>query len=191
MRVHLSNTECAQFTHQQRLHSDVILTTAQTIKADNPLLNVRQEGQDATKKVIAILDRQLQLIGQELVLSHAKHCHIFYDKQLPITRTFAQCTYHAVPVIQGKLCLLSVCKVLGELGYHDVWVEAGGKLFSALHRAKLVDTTYVYLVPTVLGDKALSAYHDALIFEDKHRITWQAYSDNMVMRVDWLREKEC
>ena len=87
--------------------------------------------------------------------------------------------------MDGQLHLGSVIKILGELGFHDVWVEAGGQLFSALHALHLVNRTYIYLVPKIVGDKAVIAYRNDQFFENKHQIYWQAKSDNMVMQVDW------
>ena len=190
-RSQLSNAACAEFTHQQRLYTDVILTTARTILADNPLLNARVEGKPAIGKTLAILDSKLRLTGDESVFQHAKQCHIFYDESLKITNSIEQATYHPISTSQGKLDLHLLMNRMGDIGFHDVWVEAGGKLFSELHDLKLVNTTYFYLVPKILGEKAVCAYHSATIFERKHRITWQAEGDNMVMRVDWALEDVC
>lgn len=191
-KLQLSNAECAKFTHEQRLYTDVILTTARTILADNPFLNVRLNdmcdltiNNRETGKVLAIIDRQLQLTGRELVFSKAKQCLIFHDESLPISQKIDKCSYHAVPVVDGQLCLVSVIKILGEIGFHDVWVEAGGKLFGALHALRLVNRTYIYLVPKVVGEQAVSAYHNDQFFENKHQINWQAKLDNMVMQVEW------
>ena len=190
-RSQLSNAACAEFTHQQRLYTDVILTTARTILADNPLLNARVEGKPAIGKTLAILDSKLRLTGDESVFQHTKQCHIFYDESLKITNSIEQATYHPISTSQGKLDLHLLMNRMGDIGFHDVWVEAGGKLFSELHDLKLVNTTYFYLVPKILGEKAVCAYHSATIFERKHRITWQAEGDNMVMRVDWALEDVC
>ena len=74
---------------------------------------------------------------------------------------------------------------LGKLGYHDVWVEAGGTFFSALHLAGLVNRTYLYLVPSLLGSAASDVYQDALMFGRAHTVTWQAMGDNMMAIFEW------
>ncbi len=190
-RLQLSNVDCAKFTHEQRLLTDVILTTARTILADSPSLNVRAPGDVEIGKTLAIIDRRLQLTGDELVFKKAKHCHIFHDESLAISKKIKQCVYHSVPVSQEQLCLTSVIKILGETGYHDVWVEAGGRLFSSLHDLGLVNRTYVYLAPKIIGEKASSAYYNDLFFDRKHQIHWQAKGNNMVMRIDWESEDRC
>ena len=74
---------------------------------------------------------------------------------------------------------------LGELGYHDLWVEAGGAVFSTLHQEQLVDRTYLYLVPTLLEDNAISAYQKSRLFDRDHTISWRAMGDNMIACIDW------
>ncbi len=183
-RVALSNASCAGFTHQNRLHSDVILTTARTINQDNPLLNVRLPDGEVAKP-LAIIDSRGTLNQGAKVLATAKHCHIYHDEQHPIDMPLPNCSYHAMPTSRGQLDLDAVIRHLGSLGYHDVWVEAGGILFTALHQARLVNKTYVYITPNVLGKEAISAYQHADIFNQASNITWQAMGNNVIASFDW------
>ncbi len=193
-RVYLSNALCAEFTHKNRLHSDVILTTARTINQDDPLLNVRLPNIQVAKDV-AILDSRATLNPNAKIVKTAKHCHIFYDEQCQIYSLPPNTTGHPVQAMQGLLNLEAMICELGRLGYHDVWVEAGGTLFSALHLARLVNRTYIYIVPTILGSSALSAYHHPDIFNQACDISWQAMGDNMMASIDWsdnpIQEKLC
>ena len=95
-----------------------------------------------------------------------------------------------MPAALGRLDLKAVIHHLGHLGYHDVWVEAGGELFNALHQAGLVNRTYVYLVPRILGLAATPAYQNIDMFNAPALVTWQALGDNMVARFDW-QEGSC
>lgn len=187
-RAILSNSLCAEFTHQHRLHSDVILTTARTVNKDDPLLNARVQNNN-TAKSIAIIDRKLTLNPQATLFKHAKHCHIYHDINVATPASTPAISYHGMPTNgQDELDLAAVIEHLGSLGYHDVWVEAGGKLFNALHQAKLINRTYVYLVPKILGESAVNAYHDADIFQNKHTTTWNAMGDNMIAQFDWQED---
>src|SRR5262249_46933123 len=78
-RCYLSNAECSKFTHINRLHSDVILTTAQTINLDDPLLNVRLEGKEYSK-VLAIIDSHLSMNNEANIFKTATHCHIYHNE---------------------------------------------------------------------------------------------------------------
>lgn len=183
-RVYLSNALCAAFTHEQRLQTDIILTTARTVNADNPLLTARLPERTCAK-TIAILDRNGTLNRDALALKHATHCHIFHDSRLSRVEKYPNCTYHPIPVIDETLDLTAVFQQIGLLGYHDVWVEAGGVLFTALHAQQLVHRTYVYIVPAVLGEKALSAYNQSGLFDHPVQRRWQAMDDNMLLQLDW------
>lgn len=186
-RVYLSNELCAEFTHKKRLHSDIILTTARTVNQDDPLLNVRLLGADVAKPV-AIIDSRATLNPSAKVFKTAKHCHLYYDEHNPGHITYGNSSCHAMPAAQGLLDLEAVINHLGQLGYHDVWVEAGGTLFSALHLAQLANRTYIYIVPTALGSTAVSAYHHSDMFKQACKVTWQTMGDNMVASLDWVTE---
>lgn len=184
VKTQITNQACSELTHHLRQHSDVILTTAKTTLIDNPLLNARI-GTEERAKNIAILDRQLILTGEEHVFKHAKAVHVFYDKQLTPQNRISHCIYHPVSADNFALNLNEVFENLGALGYHDLFVEAGGQLFSALHHAKLVNTTYFYIAPAIFGPDAPHACNTGEWFQHAHRVTWMPQKDNMVMRVDW------
>ncbi len=166
-RVQLSNAACAEFTHKARLHTDVILTTARTIQQDNPLLNARI-GSNVISKPIAVLDRQKQLPPAAYIHTTAKSLQLF----------------HGAPDA-CEIDLKAVLDDLGQTGYHDVWVEAGGLLFSALHREKLVQRTILYIVPVQLGDEATPLYHGDRLLEGAEKVTCDALDDNFKLTLDW------
>lgn len=182
-QVSISNASCAEFTHQKRLHSDVILTTVRTVNQDNPLLNARLSNTSVAKPV-AIIDSRGTLNPKAKLLTTAKHCHIYHDENHQID-ALPNCVYHAMPTNKGQLDLEAIIRHLGSLGYHDVWVEAGGNLFTALHQARLVNKTFLYIAPTILGQEALSAYQQADIFNHASNITWQAMGNNVIASLDW------
>jgi diaminohydroxyphosphoribosylaminopyrimidine deaminase/5-amino-6-(5-phosphoribosylamino)uracil reductase len=186
-RFILSNSKCSEFTHKLRAASDVILTSSRTIQQDNPRLNVRLNNREQAKPV-AIIDRNLGLNEHALIFSTASHCHIYHD-QGETTPTklnhYPNSTYHPMPASQGKMNLGAIIAHLGELGFHDVWVEAGGAIFSALHKEGLVHRTYLYIVPIYLGEKAVSAYQNMELFDCRHKVSWHEMGDNMVACIDW------
>lgn len=89
-----------------------------------------------------------------------------------------------MPAREGQLNLEIIINYLGHLGFHDVWVEAGGNLFSALHRENLVQRTYLYLVPTVLGENTTPAFYGDSLFTSKKRFHGK-YKLIMSLRV-WI-----
>jgi diaminohydroxyphosphoribosylaminopyrimidine deaminase/5-amino-6-(5-phosphoribosylamino)uracil reductase len=185
--VCISNALCSEFTHKKRLHSDVILTTARTINKDDPLLNIRLLGENIAKPV-AIIDSRSGLNPAAKLFTTAKYCHIYHNDHPPTQEIHPNATRHAMPTTQGLLDLEAVINHLGSLGYHDVWVEAGGTLFSALHLARLVNRTYIYIAPTVLGSGAVAAYHHVDMLNQPCKVAWQAMGDNMIASLDWMTD---
>jgi diaminohydroxyphosphoribosylaminopyrimidine deaminase/5-amino-6-(5-phosphoribosylamino)uracil reductase len=184
-RIAISNACCAVFTHQQRLYSDVILTTARTVNQDNPLLNARLENREVAKS-IALIDVHGTVNPEATLFKTAKHCHIYTASQSLPKEGYANRTYHVLPSKHGLLHLDLLLQHLGELGYHDVWVEAGARLFNALHAARLVNRTYLYVAPTIIGDRAVSLYHHEPIFNQANKVTWRAMGDNVMAVLDWM-----
>jgi len=167
-RMALSNASCAEFTHQERLHTDVILTTAKTVQCDNPLFNARV-GEQVVAKPVAVLDRTRCLNASAHIHQTAKHLHV----------------YHGKPH-EEQLNLKAILEDLGRIGYHDVWVEAGGTLFNSLHQAGLVQRTYLYLVPTILGTQAVSLYGQDNSLVNAKNIAWEPMGDNLKVTLDFL-----
>lgn len=198
--VQLSNEACAAFTHQQRKNTDIILTTAKTIMADDPQMTARLIKKSFAKP-LAVIDPHLSLNYHEKCFQLPRDVHVFYHQDLTPPAMTKSIMFHGVGraanashelmlgqgpayVLDG-LALQAVLRQLGKLGYHDVWVEAGGKLFSALHEAKLVNRTYVYLAPTLMGDKAIPAFHSSELFSRPHDITMTLKNNNLISCFDW------
>lgn len=181
-RTQISNAVCEEFTQKMRLASDVILTTARTVHLDNPKMNVRLQG-SAQAKSVAIIDRTLSLSGKEQIFQTADHCSIYHSCNDKIA--YPNSSFYQVPEKDGTIDLAAVMAHLGGLGFHDVWVEVGGILFTALHKQGLVDRTYLYIAPKSLGPQALSAYLSPDIFDRQHTVSWQAMGDNMMACFDW------
>lgn len=186
--IKLSNKLCEQFTHQQRAKTDIILTSAQTVKHDNPKMNVRLD-QKEQQKPVAIIDSHLSLENTAAIFSEAKQCHIFYCDQKAKPKGYPNSSYHMMPMKNGLMDLDAVIKQLGALGYHDVWAEVGGTLFSSLHQDGLVHRTYLYIVPTLLNQDAISAYQQNGVFDKQHTVSWQIMDDNIILCLDWSDEK--
>ncbi len=184
----LSNEACKTFTHQLRRQADLILTSAQTINTDDPQLNVRLDGHHESKH-LAVVDQHLKLNMDACALKLARHTHVFHSAAIPSPESRECVSFHPITVRQDHLDLEAILTVLGGLGYHDVFVEAGGGLFSALHKAGLVHRTYIYLVPMTLQTEATSAYPVDDVFQPGARISWLEMKDNMILCLDWPEDR--
>lgn len=185
-RIALSNDKCNEFTHKQRLATDAILTTSRTVNNDDPILNARIYNREESKTIL-ILDRENSLKHNAKVLLNAKHCHIFHHERKKITTKLPNCTYYPVSVVEDKLNLKQIVLELGLMGFHDVWVEAGAKLFTNLHLQKLVNKTYIYIAPKILGYDAIQAYTNEDILQGFKTLNWNSLDNNMILSFDWNR----
>lgn len=183
--IWLSNEACEAFTHEHRWQSDWILTTAQTVQKDDPLLTARLHGEEQGKK-LAILDRTLRLTQTARLFDKAEKVMVFYDVALTVKSPIPGCEYVPISCKDNKLELNAILAVLGEkAGAHEIWVEAGGILFTALHLAGLVQRTYLYLTTQVLGEDAVDAYRDKAVFQRQHSVSWRILNDNALLTLDW------
>ncbi|KTC97916.1 riboflavin biosynthesis protein RibD [Legionella geestiana] len=181
--IHITNDSTDRFTHTQRLYADVILSTARTIATDNPALNARLDGRIHGRPV-AILDSQGTMSVNARLLETASHVYLFHRKDACVP-AHPRISAYPVPGEGEFLDLRAVFAKLGELGFQDVWVEAGATLFASLHREALVARTYLILVPRVLGESAVAAFTDADIFARPHTVSWQESGNNMIACFDW------
>lgn len=187
-RVQLSNELCSMFTHTNRQYADAIMTTSKTIIIDDPLLNVRIHSQ-STSKPLLILDRTLSLTGKEQIFNSDSKKIIFYDKNLKPPSAVPLVEYVGVDVRDDCLNLHEIISLVGEYGFHDVWVEVGAKLFNALHQSQLINKTYIYIAPVVMGDDAYSCYPSILEFERAQSVSWQETGNNMILSLVWNQYK--
>lgn len=181
--MQITNQLCHQFTHQQRQYTDIILTTAKTVNSDNPAFTARIGG-EIIEKPIALLDSHGTVKKNSQLFDNLRKCYTFYSSVGACSS--AKDMHYAVSLKDGLLDLDVILYQLGELGFHDVWVEAGGRLFTELHRQQLVQRTYIYIAPTVLGVEAISAYHHDIFHSNPHLVSWQPQDDNVIACLEWL-----
>lgn len=161
--VPITGLECQRLTHESRCASDAILSSANTVLADNPLLNVRLS--ETIAKPIYILDRRLRLTGDEKIFGSADSVTIFHSKsflpksRLNLEEKGARCI--AVDEIDEGLDLLAILDCIGNDGMHDLWIEAGGKLFYQFYTQDLIHRALIYLSPKTLGEEAKSAFPES------------------------------
>ncbi|MGL6258209.1 bifunctional diaminohydroxyphosphoribosylaminopyrimidine deaminase/5-amino-6-(5-phosphoribosylamino)uracil reductase RibD [Vibrio sp. WXL210] len=146
----ITGSKARRDVQRYRAQAGAILSTSQTVIADNASLNVRASELDAeTLKTIepqplrqplrVILDRQASLT-QELKL---------FDAEGELLVLTAQ---HQALLSDGRFDLERVCRYLAkEHNINHLWVEAGATLASGFIQADLVDELIVYLAPKIMG----------------------------------------
>ncbi len=183
--VAITGQEAKEFTHTMRLRSDILLTTAATILNDDPQLNVRL-GEEAIAKPIAILDNDLSITKQANIFQTSTKQYIFYDKAHGANKTdTTDCQYIPVDCQEGHLDIAQVLTILGEIGFHDVWVEAGGQLTSHLLSHQLLNRLYCYIAPKILAAPKKKAFYfnDAYSLPSNASCRWFSLGQDGVLEI--------
>jgi diaminohydroxyphosphoribosylaminopyrimidine deaminase/5-amino-6-(5-phosphoribosylamino)uracil reductase len=185
--VKLTNELTDQFTHQQRIHSDAIFTTAVTVNNDNPQLNGRLDGKIIAKPIY-VLDKQLSINLESQLFLTAKSVTLFHA---------SNCDQHKLQQLRKKnircialnadshLSFSEIFDHIGKDGIHDLWIEAGGRLFSTLLAEGFVNRAYIYIAPKILGADSKSGFTASHFFERAKDISWETKGSDAICKINF------
>jgi diaminohydroxyphosphoribosylaminopyrimidine deaminase/5-amino-6-(5-phosphoribosylamino)uracil reductase len=140
-----------------RAQSGAVLTSAATVLADNPRLDVRIDTPRQPLRVI--LDRRRAIRKTARVLTSPGDVLVFAAptgarKSGPTDERLGNARIERIRTSRAHLDLKVVFARLAELEVNDVLVEAGSRLSAALFAAGLVDEWLLYVAPKLLGKDA-------------------------------------
>lgn len=161
----ITSPAARQDVQQYRAESSAILTTSQTVLADDPAMTVRwNELPESVRQDYpqSLFRPPLRVIidSQNRVNSHYKILQQPGETLLvrSITETTSASLPHVSELIQplrdNQTDLSMLLDELAKREINTVWVEAGAKLAGALIDQKLVDELIIYIAPKILGDQA-------------------------------------
>jgi diaminohydroxyphosphoribosylaminopyrimidine deaminase/5-amino-6-(5-phosphoribosylamino)uracil reductase len=147
-RIQLTGDIAQQFTHQQRKHTDAILTC-------------RIDG-NTYKKPLYILDTHLSTSISANVFNSAEPITIFHNisvnkKEQDRFRKY-DIRFFPIKNNTNDLDLLEILKQIGQDGIMDLWIEAGGKSFQSFVQNNLLQHAFIYVAPIWLGGNTQSAF---------------------------------
>jgi diaminohydroxyphosphoribosylaminopyrimidine deaminase/5-amino-6-(5-phosphoribosylamino)uracil reductase len=164
-RVALANGKSKWITSEEaradvqhwRAQSGAVLTTAATVLADDPRLDVRIEAPRQPLRVV--LDRRRALRKTARILAPPGDALVFAAptatrKSGAGEERLGAARVERVRVKRSHLDFSAVFARLAELEVNDVLVEAGPRLSGALLTAGLVDEWLLYVAPKLLGEGA-------------------------------------
>ncbi len=125
----ITSEKSRELVYKMRREFDCILTSSNTVIADNPSMS--------QTKWRCVLDKDLRTDKNSKIYSQSN-------------------TYIAsrqnTPLKNGELDLEAVLRELYKLGIYSVFVECGGTLAGALLKDGLVDEIYQFIAPKILND---------------------------------------
>lgn len=188
--VGISGEVCRNLTHQLRRQSDAILTSVQTILADDPQLNVRMDN-EVVAKPLYILDSHLRMPEQAKVFETCQSLTIFHAAQAPASKreVLENRRVRCIAVGQGSggLNLQEVLNHIGKDGCHDLWVEAGGKCFQSFISQSLAQQVYIYVSPKFLGPAATPSFTQDFNWSHiNYKKNWSIVGEDAVLLINMM-----
>ena len=155
---------------QYRAKASAILSTSQTVLADDPSLNVRWEElppdvkadypqEKLRQPVRVILDSSHKVRSDFKVFSTESPVWLVGEDDYPLAGFPVFTEYLKLDRNQGETRLQALMSALGKRQINTLWVEAGATLAGALIAENLVDELIIYMAPKLLGDQARDLCH--------------------------------
>ena len=172
---------------QYRAKASAILSTSQTVLADDPSLNVRWEELPSDVKasyaqeklrqpVRVILDSSHKVRSDFKVFSTESPVWLVGEDDYPLTGFPVFTEYLQLDRNQGETRLQALMAELGKRQINTLWVEAGATLAGALIAENLVDELIIYMAPKLLGDQARDLCHLPNLTQLADAPLWQLQS---------------
>ena len=132
----ITSDEARKEVYRMREEFDCILTSSNTVIADNPSME---------HKFKCILDKDNRT---------SKDAKIYKQGEIYVANG------KNTPIKDGNLDLRAVLEELYKKGVYTVFVECGGKLAGALLRENLIDEIYQIIAPKIVNDNSAKSCFD-------------------------------
>ncbi len=153
----ISGDEARADAHRLRAEAGAVLTSVETVLADDPELTVRAVATERQPDRI-VLDTQLRApLDASVWKPGARRIAIAVrppEDRLDALRAAGVEVALAGTNREGRVDLASALDTLGRMEINEVLVESGPKLAGALLQAQRVDELVLYVAPSLLGDEA-------------------------------------
>ncbi|WP_290522127.1 bifunctional diaminohydroxyphosphoribosylaminopyrimidine deaminase/5-amino-6-(5-phosphoribosylamino)uracil reductase RibD [Aggregatibacter sp. oral taxon 458] len=172
---------------QYRAKASAILSTSQTVLADDPSLNVRWEElppdvkadypqEKLRQPVRVILDSSHKVRSDFKVFLTESPVWLVGEEDYSLTDFSPFTDYLKLNRHQGESRLQALMAELGKRQINTLWVEAGATLAGALISENLVDELIIYMAPKLLGDQARDLCHLPNLTQLADAPLWQLQS---------------
>ena len=146
-----------RLAHHLREEADVILSSIGTVLKDDPMLNVRLP-KPIKQPLRAILDPYLEIpLNSKIVQSLLEYRTTIFcargKENSPHSELLISLGASIYPITaKGKiLCLKEVLGILHQQGNYLILLECGSELASSFFSEKLIDKSYIFYAPKILG----------------------------------------
>ncbi|NLX91185.1 MAG: bifunctional diaminohydroxyphosphoribosylaminopyrimidine deaminase/5-amino-6-(5-phosphoribosylamino)uracil reductase RibD [Firmicutes bacterium] len=155
----ITGPKSRKFVHKLRSMSDGIVVGINTLLQDDPLLNVRLNGEKSANPARIIVDSKGRLpLESRVVKTAAEIKTILATTELAPSSKLASLESAGVEVLvlplkNGRVDLRAMMSVLGKKEISILMAEGGGTLNYSFLTENLIDKIYFFLAPKLVGGK--------------------------------------
>jgi diaminohydroxyphosphoribosylaminopyrimidine deaminase/5-amino-6-(5-phosphoribosylamino)uracil reductase len=164
-----------------RAQSSVVLSTAETVIADDASLNVRldkhslKQDIEVRQPIRIILDSAMSLTGKESLFSIQSPIWVIttqHNQAERFTKFPHVQVFEVIEDDQGRIDLLVLMGLLAQHEINEIHTECGAALAGALFNQGLVDELVLYMAPSLLGSKSRGLFDldEISIMSDKLKL---------------------
>jgi diaminohydroxyphosphoribosylaminopyrimidine deaminase / 5-amino-6-(5-phosphoribosylamino)uracil reductase len=198
----ITGERARKFVHELRRRSDAVLVGIGTVRADDPLLTVRDiSWKGARPPIRVVLDSHLQISPDARVVSPAPKTLIFTTKDYDHDK-MQELQYSGVEVIPvnslaGRVDLHEVLIELGKRDVVDLLVEGGAAVNGSFIERSLVDYFYLFMAPKIFGGVASPSWVAGEGVEQPElckKVQWEKIrkmGDDLLIEAHPLERKTC
>ncbi len=162
----ISSEKSRKYVHKLRAELDAVLIGKNTVKYDNPSLNVRYVKGRNPKKIILDTNLELDLhydifnfnLGTDVIVCHSKEINNYQKINSYRDRgiKLLSCDLTEKNKIDLKKCI----KLLyDKFNISSILVEGGSEIFSSFIKNNLVDEIHLFISPIIIGNGKSSFNH--------------------------------
>ena len=152
----ITGKESIRFVHKLRSEYDAVMVGAGTVKADNPLLTVREVKGSNPLRIIIDGNLSIPLRSKVLDCDDAQNSWIFTsknvaNKKINAIKTKGATVYQVNQLNNNRLNLKSILKILSKQKITSLLVEGGADIFTQFIQKDLFDEIIIIQAPKILG----------------------------------------
>lgn len=153
----ITSAKAREEVYKMRQEFDCIMTSSNTVIADNPKMEHRGK---------CILDKDCRIQTDSKILEQGK---IYIANK------------NNTPLKNGQLDVLEVLKELYKKGIRSVFVECGGTLAGYLLKENLIDEVYQFIAPKILNDnEGMSCFNGNEAMKINESVDLEIYENRLI-----------
>lgn len=149
----ITNESSRAKVHEMRRQADALVTGIGTVIVDKPRLTARNlEGNPTGRPLLrVVVDTDGRMPSDAPLLAESGDVLWVVGENTDVEPPTESVMVHRTGLVDGKVDLEEVVKLLGSKGLHNVMIEAGAGLAGAVIQAGLVDKISAFIAPKLIG----------------------------------------